>query len=184
MVTVRPALVADVSAMGECMVATWLDAHRGHIPADRWDARRREWTPDVSAAGWGRTLDEIASGRRRPGTLLVADDGGDIVGIGLISVGSVSEVDALYVAPDRHGEGIGSALIGALAAAASQHCTTVELSVLAANGPARRFYERIGGELVESSTFDEDGTALPTVVYRWSIGDLVGLGPGPTVGGT
>lgn len=165
------------------MVGSWLAAHRGHMPTHLWEARRRDWTPEVSAAGWTRVLGEIDGGVRPPGTLLVADDGGDIVGIGLISVSSVCEVDALYVAPDRHGEGIGSALVGALAAAVAQHRTTVELSVLAANGPARRFYERIGGVLVESSTFDEDGTALPAVVYRWSIGDLVGLGPGPTVGG-
>lgn len=165
------------------MVASWLAAHRGHMPAHLWEARRVSWTPDVSASGWARVLGEIDGGLRPSGTLLVAEDpAGGIVGIGMISLrGAVAEIDALYVSTDRQREGIGSALIARLAAVVADVCTTVELSVLTANERARGFYEAIGGELVGSSTFDEGGTPIPSSIYRWRTADL--LDPGSTATG-
>lgn len=162
------------------MVASWLAAHREHLPAHLWEARRNGWTPPMSASGWARVLGEIDAGVRPSGTLLVAEDPEDgIVGIGMVSLdGSTAEIDALYVSADRQGEGIGSALIARLAAAVADACTSVELSVLTANERARGFYAAIGGELVGSSTFDEDGEVLLASIYRWPTADLVGLGPG------
>jgi GNAT superfamily N-acetyltransferase len=68
------------------------------------------------------------------GKVQVAELGGDLAGF-VASDGDV--LDALYVAPDRHCQGLGTALLG-LAPAASQ------LWVLEANAGARRFYERRG----------------------------------------
>ena len=44
----------------------------------------------------------------------------------------------------------------------------LEIGCLAANAPARGFYEAIGGRLVGERLFDEDGVMLPDVVYAWA----------------
>ena len=45
----------------------------------------------------------------------------------------------------------------------------VEIGVLAANLPARSFYEAMGGQLMGERNFDEQGENLPEVVYGWNI---------------
>ena len=42
------------------------------------------------------------------------------------------------------------------------------ISVLAANAPARCFYEALGGVLVGQRSIEEYGEMLPGVVYGWS----------------
>ncbi len=46
--------------------------------------------------------------------------------------------------------------------------TALQIGCLAANAPARRFYEAIGGRLVGERLFDEDGIMLLEVVYEWA----------------
>ena len=57
-IMIRDAQVRDAPAMGELMVATWLQAHRSHIPPAAWQRRQTSWTPEDSAAGWERHLRE------------------------------------------------------------------------------------------------------------------------------
>ena len=84
-------------------------------------------------------------------------------------------MNALYVHPDQQARGVGRAILDRLAhIAATDGATDVDVTVLARNAPARRFYEHLGAELLGSGTFDEEGTVLDTVVYRWSVASLVG----------
>ncbi len=77
---IRAAREEDAIAMGQVMVATYLAAHQGQMPAEAWAKRAEEWTPEVSARGWARTLREIASGERPQDCIYVAvDEGGAIV---------------------------------------------------------------------------------------------------------
>jgi hypothetical protein len=48
--------------------------------------------------------------------------------------------------------------------------SALQVPVLASNAPARRFYESLGGDVVEERLFDDGGFMLPEVVYEW--GDL------------
>jgi ribosomal protein S18 acetylase RimI-like enzyme len=75
----------------------------------------------------------------------------------------------------RHqGQGLGRRLVQAVAADLAQKgMTTLQIGCLAANAPARRFYEAIGGRLVSERLFDEDGVMLPEVVYEWANIDVV-----------
>jgi len=41
------------------------------------------------------------------------------------------------------------------------------IGCLAANAPARRFYEALGGRVIAEREFDQDGVMLPEVVYGW-----------------
>jgi hypothetical protein len=56
---VRAAHESDALAMGRVVVATYLAAHRDQMPAEAWAKRVQEWTPEVSAHGWARTLHAI-----------------------------------------------------------------------------------------------------------------------------
>ena len=168
---IRGAQPEDAPAMGRLMVASWLSAHRGQVPDEAWRLRSVEWTPEVSARGWARVL---AARDGTPGAhdvLLVAeDDGGAIVGLAYADEELTGwDVSALYVAPDRHREGVGRALLRATAGVlAGRGVVELRVSVLTANLPARAFYEALGAAEVGTATTDEEGHLLPTTVYEWA----------------
>ena len=171
----RAARAEDAPVLGHLMVDSWLSAHRGQVPDAAWQKRAAEWTPDVSARGWSRVLAAQAAGPAREDVLLVAeDDRGVIVGLvhGVVADdvpgGTTGNIAALYVAPDRHGEGIGASLLcDAAGELGDLGVVTLRLSVLTANLPARRFYESMGGLEVGHGTTEEEGHLLPTTEYEW-----------------
>lgn len=173
---IRVAREADALAMGKLMVATYLAAHRDQMPAQAWAKRVEEWTPEVSAQGWARTLREIAVGEGPRECIYVAvEEGGELAGL---AMGGPAEADtlpqtgavyALYVQERHQGQGLGRRLVQTVAADLVTHSmTTLQIGCLAANAPARRFYEAIGGRLVGERLFDEEGVMLPEVVYEWA----------------
>jgi len=85
---------------------------------------------------------------------------------------------ARYVRASHQGHGLGRRLVQAVAAQlASLGMSALQIGCLAANVPARRFYESLGGRLVDERLFDEAGVMLPEVVYGWAdIGALAAIG--------
>ena len=80
--------------------------------------------------------------RRVPGPwTMVAADGDDVIGFVTVSG---DEIRLLYVAPDRHGEGVGRLL---LQAALSEIGGVAKLAVYKGNARARAIYARAGFEL-------------------------------------
>jgi ribosomal protein S18 acetylase RimI-like enzyme len=181
---IRSARQEDAAAMARVMVDTYLVAHRDQMPAEAWAKRAREWTYEVSEHGWARTLRAIAAGERLHECIYVAEQGGELVGL---AVGGPAEADnppqigevyALYVRGSHQGRGLGRRLVQAVAAYFAQHgMTALQIGSLAANAPARRFYEAIGGRLVSERQFDEQGVMLPEVVYEWTdLEALIAIG--------
>jgi len=172
---IRVAVPDDAPAMGRVMVDSFLSAHRGQMPDAAWQKRVDEWTPDVSARGWARALAEEAEGNDARDVLLVAEDeaGGLIALVSGTaadddSSGTVAEIGALYVLPDRRGRGIGGSLLRAAASElANKGFSALQLDVLTANLPARAFYEAMGGCEIGQGTSDEEGYLLPVTVYGW-----------------
>jgi GNAT superfamily N-acetyltransferase len=168
-------VVDDAPAMGRAQVETWLSAHRGQMSDAAWQKRVDEWTPDVSARAWARLLTEQADGDPARVVLLIAeDDTGDPVGLVLgtevedHTSGSTAQIDALYVLPDRQGQGIGRWLLQEAARElATLGFSTLHIGVLTANLPARAFYEAMGGHQIGQRMFDEEGELLPETVYAW-----------------
>ena len=177
---VRAAVVEDAPAMGVVMVESFLSAHRGQIPDAVFRQRAEEWTPEISARAWARTLAELADGNPGRGMVMVAEDDGGLLGLvaGGAAEGDPSgmtcEIDALYVDPRRRGQGVGRALLHAAAGhLADLGYTALHIAVLSANGPARAFYEAMGGREVGQATDDEEGFLLPLTIYGWT--DLTDL---------
>ncbi len=173
---IRPAQEVDAPAIGQVMVATYLAAHRDQMPEEAWKKRAEEWTPEVSGDGWARTLREIAADGQPQECIYVAlDDDGAVVGLAMGGPANTEElpqtgaVYALYISTRRQGQGLGRRLVQAVAAdLAHKGMTKLQIGCLAANAPARGFYEAIGGRLVSERLFDEDGVMLPEVVYEWA----------------
>ncbi len=178
---IRRAVPDDAPALGRVMVESWLTAHRGQVPDAAWHKRLKEWTPDVSARGWARTFAQLAQGHDRREVLLVAEadpDGPVALVLGTEAdnntSGAVAEISALYVLPDRQGQGIGRLLLkDASKELAALGFTTLHVGVLTANLPARGFYEAMGGQEIGQRTFEEEGYLLPGTVYAWT--DIVAL---------
>jgi GNAT superfamily N-acetyltransferase len=183
---VRAAAVHDAPAMGRVMVEAWLSAHRGQMPNEAWQKRVDEWTPDVSARAWVRLLTDRAAGDHARAVLLVAeDDPGEPVALVLgteaeyDASGSTAQIDALYVLPDRQGQGIGRWLLQEAARElAALGFIVLHIGVLTANLPARGFYAEMGGHEIGERTFDEEGDVLPETVYAWP--DITALVRGPS----
>jgi ribosomal protein S18 acetylase RimI-like enzyme len=159
--TVRAATPDDADDIVRINVHAWQRAYAGIVPDDILDAMEVEGRVD-------RYRDRM---RHSPGfEHLVAADDEKVVGyvcLGHYRIGQheaaldpeIGEVLAIYVDPSRWGTGAGRALMdGSLDRLAERGFRSVRLWVLAANGQARRFYERAG--------FTADGTTAGYPVGR------------------
>ena len=120
------------------------------------------WRAANSARRGGRSVpaqheDRVRGYARKPGAfLLVADDAGEVVGMGLGMQGLADDgagppipglchVSMIFVAPDRWGEGIGGRIVDAvLAEARSRGYDRVQLWTHVDNLRAQRLYEGRG----------------------------------------
>jgi ribosomal protein S18 acetylase RimI-like enzyme len=178
MIVIRDATLEDVTQMGLLMVETWLAAHHGQVPEHLWEARRRDWTPEISERGWRQAITAIADGTSPEDATLVACDEDRVVGIascraartdGVVSVGT------LYVLTRYQGRGIGRQLLRTVMERfALSGISAMEVAVLKATEHGRRFYEAVGGTLAGVRAFEEGGEMLPEVVYRWSLDKVAG----------
>jgi ribosomal protein S18 acetylase RimI-like enzyme len=99
----------------------------GHLP---------EWTDAFIVARFAHRFD-VAT------TRMIELDGETIGWVRLSATGDEIVLEQLYLAPDRQGRGLGSALLRQLAEEWRHSAKPVTLRVLKEN-PARRLYERFG----------------------------------------
>jgi GNAT superfamily N-acetyltransferase len=109
--------------------------------------------PGFAPVEAGRVRETLAVFERQPGRgqAVVAEVGGRVAGYAFLvpywsneAGGEVCAVDELYVRPDRRGEGLGSALFGAIDAGCFGTFAATALGVTPGNARARRLYERLG----------------------------------------
>ncbi len=91
----------------------------------------------------------------------VATEGEQVVGMMALTPGNLEQ---LYVAPDRLGEGIGRQLVDL---AKERSPAGLSLWTFQVNDRARRFYERNGFEAIEQTDGDNQ-EGQPDVRYEWS----------------
>lgn len=162
--TVREAVPGDGAAIGLVNLNGWRTAYAGIMPEDFL----RQRTPEKAAEFWKKSLEAKNS------VTLVAQKDGLIRGFlngGKAREGLTdfdSEVYAIYVDQELRGAGAGETLIRAFwaleAARGSRSCA---LWVLEAN-PHRRFYEKMGGSLLDRrQTNNFGGRLLTEAAYAW-----------------
>jgi GNAT superfamily N-acetyltransferase len=166
MITLRPACLADVPAIAALHVKVWRHAYRDLAPASAHAAldearRRQQWQAMLSscpASEYG----------------LVALRDGAIAGIGYCgeadkpALAGYGEVRLLYVDQDHAGQGIGRALMKAMAdlLAAAGH-RRLALGVVDGNLPAIAFYQALGGRI--AGRFTNPGPLWPSddLIMAW-----------------
>lgn len=119
----------------------------------------------TSYAGWAQfnpdTVHDLASNLAENHVMLVAEEGGKLVGMAGLFVAPFmfnGDITAAYevvwwVDPQTQGQGVGKALLGAIEpACAARGCRTVQMVHLASSPPqAVAIYERMGYRHTESS---------------------------------
>ncbi|SIO03894.1 Ribosomal protein S18 acetylase RimI [Vannielia litorea] len=162
---IRPATRDDAPALAEAQVAAWHATYPGMVPPPMLEAM----TVARRAPLWVRILEAGQS------VTLVSEAGGLT---GFVSVGAqrterhkatyAGEIYALYIHPEAQGQGHGAALMraGAARLRAAGH-GAASLWVMSGNARARRFYEHLGGALLEEQTVPVEGGSFDEVAYGW-----------------
>jgi ribosomal protein S18 acetylase RimI-like enzyme len=167
---IRAASLDDIERIAEIHVASWASAYTGLIP----DEAIAALTVPVRIENWREVFADPSWPDDR---LWVLVDEGDIQGFLYAGPSEDEDVDrsrtvnviCLYLDPDARGRGYGRALmVEALADFAARGFHLATLYVLIENGPARRFYARLGWieePEVEKECFGE-GIPAPQLRYR------------------
>ncbi|GCE06234.1 GNAT family N-acetyltransferase [Dictyobacter aurantiacus] len=167
MVTIRPATLQDVEGLTHVQVDTWRTTYRGLIPDDylaglTYEPRQLWWTQVIGRAG------------ARNFVFVAVDEAGQVVGF--ISGGPErsnhavykSELYAIYILANQHGQGIGRELVRVLARSLIQAGFSSMLVWVLDGNPAQHFYQRLGGQYVASKPEQIGGADLEEIAYGWS----------------
>ena len=142
MAVVREAQIGDARGMAIVHVRSWQVGYKEIMPKDVLDGL----TIESREEGW---VERIAAGKF---TILVAEEQGAIQGWATFgsyrgdgAPENAGELYGIYVAPERYGTGIGSALWdAAMCRLRNDGYPVIYLWVLEANARARRFYKGKG----------------------------------------
>lgn len=176
---VRRATPQDVPAIQRIAHAGWRTAYGGFLDEAVLAHVREEWhTRDAirrsvqrDDVSWFVACERDAGG----GTAAVAGQGDEPGGervVGYASGGVPDDADhavvgTLYVAPDRWGEGYGSAVFDRVVEAlGDRDADRVEISVFAENDVGRSFYESRGFDVAAHTTEEIAGEPVEVVVYE------------------
>jgi ribosomal protein S18 acetylase RimI-like enzyme len=173
---IRPAIEADAPALARVIVDSGRAAHRGQMPAELLNQVPLAEAYAESERNWRHSLRDIAAGTDPREQIFVAEDvAAGVVGLTMCGpsrtdlVAGAGEVYVLYILPEHARHGIGRQLVQIAATHLADHgLRALVIGCLAANTPARCFYEAMGGRVIAERMFDQDGTPLPEVVYGWN----------------
>ena len=170
-ITIRAATGDDAVSIAAVHVASWRETYAGLMP----DTMLSGLSVNDRAARWADILGQ-AERPDGPG-VFVAEHGGDLVGFAsgggqrdanLLAQGFTGEITAIYVLQDMQGRGAGRRLMAALAEDLQRGGHgAASLWVLRENLGARRFYERLGGEIVGEKQDQREAVRLIEVAYGW-----------------
>jgi ribosomal protein S18 acetylase RimI-like enzyme len=163
---VVPAGPADAEALARVHVAAWRETYRGILP-DAFLARMSE---PGHARRFRRTLtdpgpnDVVLLAMNPYGAIGYAWGGPSRSGIE-----GEAEIATLYVLRAAQRRGVGRRLLtDTVRALAAEGATSLMISVLRDNAPARAFYERLGGVAGEPRPERGPGGAqVYEIAYRW-----------------
>ncbi|MCG8442426.1 MAG: GNAT family N-acetyltransferase [Caulobacterales bacterium] len=172
MTRLRDADLDDAPSLGRLHARTWREAYWGVLPDPAID---RE-TPEGRERFWRAHLERLRSDDEFLDENVVIAEGEDGTPVGFVWVGGPRVIQAawdgeiymLYVLQSAHRGGVGRLLMGGAAQSlARRGLFRVGLWVLADNGPARAFYEALGGRPAGDRRERVGGGAQAVVGYVW-----------------
>ncbi len=166
--TIRKAKCEDAAAIARVHVESWRTTYKGIMP----DEVLANLSIERRQAGWTRTLCDLTSPER---VFVAENESGEIVGF--TSTGPLQdnkdlpfevELYTIYLLEAYQGKGLGYQLAtAAVNNLIEQGKYSMLLWVLADNKPARRFYEKMGGQHVRNQKFEIGGASLDEISYGW-----------------
>ena len=155
MIAIRKAALEDVDAIADVQVRTWNAAYARMLPQEHLDRR----TVELRTLQWNDRL------RADDQCVFVAcDPHGKVVAFASGGASSEpvdgfdGEIVTIYVLPEAQGQGLGKRLLRAVSTALrAKGFQSAWLRVLSDNTPARRFYEKLGAEIICETTEEIDG---------------------------
>ncbi len=165
---IREAREEDVFGMAKVRVDTWRVAYKEIMPDDllenlSYQATAERWRK----AFWEDKDPNVA-------VFVAENEQSEIIGIAICGLESnqdpiyQGEIYVLYVLPEYQRQGIGRRLVASCAEYLIQQLRvkTMLIWVLADN-PYRRFYESLGGKVIQEKTKEFGGKMLSEVGYGW-----------------
>lgn len=171
MLHIRPATPADIPVIAALHVEGWKGAYGGIVDQAYLDSlsvekRIADWTSWM-AAGESEVFLAEQKGKAA-GFVVTGRTKTPPPGSSPIRPSHSGEIYALYLHPDFWRQGIGTALIkhGARTLKEQKH-GAICLWVLDANGRARAFYEKMGGQKIGNKMIEIGPSKLKEVCYGW-----------------
>jgi GNAT superfamily N-acetyltransferase len=165
-IVIRRAAPRDAEAIARVRIDGWRTSYRGLIPAAYLDGMQ----VDASTALW----DKVLAAGPNPASVLVASHGDEVIGFAAGSLlaepkfGLNAELTAVYLRREFQRVGLGRRLIAAVVdAQRALGAAGMIVWVIAANKPARAFYEALGAELLVEQAYQWDGMDLLEAAYGW-----------------
>jgi ribosomal protein S18 acetylase RimI-like enzyme len=161
-----PAGPDDAEDLARVHVAAWRETYRGLLP----DAYLNRMSEAAHAQRWRRTLtspnpDEVVLAAANRGGLIGYAAGG----ASRYNRAGEMEIATLYILRGQQRRGLGRALVAAAARVfAAQGATSLVISTLRDNLPARGFYEHLGGVAEDPRPERGPGGVMHEVSYRWA----------------
>lgn len=163
---IRPATPDDAAAIASVNIEGWRTAYGDLLPADElaslsFESRCERWLEILQKPATNKITFVAESAEKIIG---FASCGPDRTG----DARYVAEIYAIYVLSEHHRQGIGTALVRSCIGFLREHgLNSVKVWVLKDN-PFRRFYERLGGKVVEEKTIAIGETRLWETAYGWT----------------
>lgn len=161
-----PAGPSDDEDLGRLHIVTWRETYKGLLP----DA----FLSAMNEAAHTRRFRLALLKRESDEVILAAADRRGLIGYAQAMPSrerrpGEGEIATLYVRRAAQRAGVGRALVKACARAlAARGSTSLMISVLRDNLPARTFYEHLGGRADAPRPEPGPGGVLYEVAYRWS----------------
>lgn len=164
---IQTATQDDAMAIATMHVASWRETYMGLMPQAMLDSLLVE----DQAARWTRILakaDQAVFIAERDGAAIGVASSGKQRDERLRAQGFTGEISAIYVLRNEQGKGVGRRLMAAAALSLCGHGhRAASLWVLQDNQPARRFYERLGGQVCGKRDDWRESVTFIELAYGW-----------------
>ncbi|HEX6119885.1 MAG TPA: GNAT family N-acetyltransferase [Dongiaceae bacterium] len=172
---IRPAVADDAPAIAELHYAGWQVAYAHIVSEETMDAKQPERRIPFWQARIADPDDVVLMAHDEAGTAQGFVHGGNVlahdVRLGGLT-GYDCEIYSLHCRLDMQGRGLGSLLMGEAAYTFRERGRTALVLWAYRDNTYRRFYEKIGGQLMAEG-FDD---GIPDVAYGWPLVKLITLG--------
>ena len=163
----KSATESDAEAIASLHTESWRDIYRGILPDSYLDRQ----VADERANFWRSRFSSLESDRF---LVVLTEATEELVGFACVLLDADPQwgarLDNLHVLPKWRNRGVGRLLLGRATqwAMSSEPGWSIHLWVFEANIGARRFYDALGGEVVEYRNREVlKGIRIPSALYVW-----------------